>query len=60
MLQNNVVPILKLNFGDDFWLQEDNASVHKSDKVKEFMKSSSIQTLDWQAKSPDLNIVEDI
>ena len=60
LLQNSVVPILKLNFRDDFWLQEDNASVHKSAKVKQFMKSNSIKILPWPARSPDLNIVEDI
>jgi len=60
LLKSSVVPILKLNFGDDFWLQEDNAPVHKSSKVKQFMKSSSIKILAWPARSPDLNIVEDI
>lgn len=60
LLRTSTVPILKLNFGTDFWLQEDNSPVHKSAKVKEFMKSSGINILSWPAKSPDLNIAEDI
>ena len=60
MMKMSVVPIMKLNFGNDFWLQEDNASVHKSAKVKHFMLQSSIKILEWPAKSPDLNITEDI
>jgi len=60
MLKTSVVPILKLNFGEDFWFQEDNAPVHKSAKVRKFMRDSSIKVLDWPARSPDLNIVEDI
>lgn len=60
LLRTSTVPILKLNLGTDFWLQEDNSPVHKSAKVKEFMKSSGIKILSWPAKSPDLNIAEDI
>ena len=37
LLQTTVVPISTLNFGDDFWLLADNASVHKSAKVSDFM-----------------------
>ena len=60
MLRTSIVSILKLNFGSDFWLQEDNSLVHKSAKVKNFMKSSDIKILSWPAKSPDQNIAEDI
>ena len=60
MLKSSVVPILKLNFGEDCWLQEDNAPVHKAVKVKQFMRNSSINILAWPARSPDLNIVEDV
>ena len=50
MLQTTIVPILKSNFGSDFWLQEDNSPVHKSTKVKDFMKSSDIKILSSPAK----------
>jgi len=60
MMKISDVLIMKLNFGKDFWLQEDNASVHKSAKVKHFMLQSSIKILEWPAKSLDLNITEDI
>ena len=60
LMQMSVVPILKLNFGNDFWLQQDNASVHNCVKARDFMMKSSINILQWPARSPDLNIVEDI
>ena len=60
MLINSVVPILKLNFEENFWLQEDNSPVHKSAKVKEFKRKTSINILPWSAISSDLNIVEDV
>ena len=59
LLQNYAVPTIKLNYEHNFWFQEDNASVHKSKKVKAFMDQQEISILEWPAKSPDLNIVED-
>jgi len=53
------VPISKLNFGDDFWLQANNASIHKSAKVSDFMIKSGIQVLSCPSRSPYLNIVKD-
>jgi len=60
LLKTSAVPISKLNYGKDFVFQEDNSSVHKAKVVKDFMKRSEINILEWPPKSPDLNIVEDI
>lgn len=60
LLQESIVPMIKLNFGSDVSFQEDNSPVHKARKVKQFMKDSNIEVLDWPPKSPDLNIVEDV
>ena len=60
LLSTTIVPISKLNYGDDFIFQEDNCSVHKAKNVQQFMLKSKINVLEWPAKSPDLNIVEDI
>ena len=60
LLDTKVVPIMKLNYGSDFLFQEDNATVHKAQKVANFWKSANVNILQWPAKSPDLNIVEDV
>lgn len=60
MLQEIVVPLLKLNFRDDFYFQQDNSSIHRSKVVQRFFEESSIKLIEWPAKSPDLNIVEDL
>ena len=60
LLWTTAVPIIKLNYGDDFVFQEDNSPVHKAGKVKDFMIGSNINVLDWPPKSPDINIAEDV
>ena len=60
LLKTLAISISKLNYGDDFFFQEDNAPVHKAGIVKTFYKLSGIKVLEWPAKSPDINIVEDI
>ena len=47
LLQESIVPIIKLNFGSDIWYQEDNSPVHKANKVKQFIKEANIRVLDW-------------
>jgi len=60
LLKEKVLPIIMLNFGKDFFLQQDNAPVHQSKEVKMFLKKSNIRTVLWPARSPDINIVEDV
>jgi len=60
LLKTSIVAILKLNYGANFFFQEDNCSVQKSQVVQYFMFESKIKVLERPAKSPDLNIVENI
>ena len=60
ILNNTMVPMLRLNYGNDCFFQEDNCAVHKSKKVKEFMSNANVKVLEWPARSPDLNIAEDV
>lgn len=60
LLKEKVLPIIMLNLGKDFFLQQDNAPVHQSKEVKLFLKESNIRTVLWPARSPDINIAEDV
>jgi len=60
LLKNQAIPIMKLNFGDKYYFQEDNASVHKAKIIQSFYHDIGIKTVKWPSKSPDINITEDI
>ena len=46
LLSEMIVPIIKLNYKDDFFYQEDNCRVHKNLKVSKFMADSNIQVIE--------------
>lgn len=51
----------KMDFvGNGFIFQQDNCSVHTSKSVKEFITEKDITTIKWPARSPDLNIMENV
>ena len=60
LLSQMIVLIMKLNFGIDFYYQEDISRVHKIKKVQTFMQNSIIKVVNFPFRSPDLNIVEGI
>ena len=44
----------------DLVFQQDNAPVHKSEVVRNFLAQEQWEVLDWPAYSPDLNPIENI
>lgn len=53
--------ILDENFGDDNYIfQQDNCSVHTSAQTKKWITEANMCVLEWPAKSPDLNLIENI
>ena len=46
--------------GEGFIFQQDNASVHRSQFTKSFLDSKNINLMNWPARSPDLNPIENL
>ena len=49
-----------LDYGDQFFFQDDNAPCHRSKVVKEWKSANDAKSIRWQAQSPDLNPIENL
>lgn len=61
-LENALIPTRDLFFGGDpnWMFQQDNAPCHKALSVTEWFEENDIKVLQWPARSPDLNPIENL
>ena len=55
-----VANLLLILVENESLFQQDNATPHKAKSTAEWIESRNIQTLDRPAKSPDLNLMENV
>ena len=59
ILEPHVIP-MRAAIGDDFLLMEDNATPHTARITTTFLDDQGVDTIDWPARSPDLNPIENL
>ena len=59
ILQPHVLPYAGA-VGNGFILVDDNARPHRHHQVNEFVEENGVERMDWPAKSPDLNPIEQV
>lgn len=59
-LSESLIRIANANIGPKFLIQQDNAPVHRSKLIQNFVSEHNIKVIQWPPRSPDLNIVENI
>lgn len=59
-LDEFVKPLLDNLMDEDYIFQQDNASIHVSAQTLAWMAEVGIKTMAWPARSPDLNIIENV
>lgn len=54
-------PLLDDMFGSEqYYFQQDNCRIHVSEETMSHFRELSLQTIEWPARSPDLNIIENV
>lgn len=60
VLEKHLLPTAPQICGQNWRFQQDNAPIHTSRSTKAWFEAKNVSVLDWPARSPDLNPVENL
>ena len=60
ILEPHVLPVAGAIDRERFVLVEDNARPHRAHRVDTFLEDHGIERMEWPAKSPDMNPIENV
>ena len=60
ILEPHVLPVAGAIDPERFVLVDDNARPHRAHRVDTFLEDHGIERMDWPAKSPDMNPIENV
>ena len=58
ILRDIIVPFQEAHPPENFILLDDNATSHRTRIITAYKQANNITTVDWPARSPDLNVIE--
>lgn len=60
LLDEEIVPFIERHYTESTFFQHENAPAHIKKYIKDWFMDSGLTYLDWQARSPDLNPIENL
>lgn len=60
ILEQHLIPYANIHYNDNYLYQQDNATPHVSQHSRAWFAAHNIWLIDWPARSPDLNPIENL